>query len=156
MMIDNKMLSYTQFKQISALGEQASTEEKIQARNIAMVISSGSTKFCNQRSIELSYGLNQFFKKDDLKDLFNAVKRCGCCARHNSKKPIAIDSNELTPMFIYTQSTCRCACRHSARIFKRGYDYVPTVVVSDDETISDISDSDNDTVPANSESEDEI
>jgi MinD superfamily P-loop ATPase len=59
---------------------------------------------------------------DILEKLFNQCVRCNCCTRHCNKRPIYIDSSELTFTENY-DDTCHCKCRQVSRQIVKAYDY---------------------------------
>jgi hypothetical protein len=143
------MFSYTQFMEVASLGESATFAQKVKARDSSISILKEISMHSKHINIPLEEGLTLVFAKEELTNLFNAVNRCKCCPRHMSKKPVAIDSDEETPTQQDQGSGCKCGCRHSARFFKRGFD----LLEMDSETVSAVSDSDDETIPYSSSDE---
>lgn len=56
--------------------------------------------------------------EDFLVDKFHIVKDCGCCSRHQLRKPTDITDDAHTTYVsnIVHEHKCKCNCRHNARI----------------------------------------
>ncbi len=58
--------------------------------------------------------------KEQLTRYFWAIRRCECCSRHLMARPVAIDSEILTPSSPRPRN-CDCLCRHNLRWLKLAY-----------------------------------
>lgn len=64
--------------------------------------------------------LDGCIEEDCLLDMFQIVKDCDCCSRHQIRKPVEITDDTHTTYVSNMESEhvykCKCTCRHNARI----------------------------------------
>ncbi len=92
------------------------------------------------------------YPKEHLRALFWSLKNCSCCWRHSHHKPIEIDSWENESMLdiatveMVSRRNCFCHCRMSKRMIRKAFFDCADMPELEEQ----------DTQPADSESEEEV
>lgn len=136
-------MNYERLVNIMSQEKNLTMEQRILIKDYAINVCQNYSRYACPRGIHVVQLMNYMIHPEKLRILFNSTKLCKCCERHMSNSPCDINSSEITPLNITFHKNCDCACRHSARIYKRAYDFMEEPLqYSDDDTISANSDTD--------------
>ena len=64
--------------------------------------------------------MSKYMEKNDMARYFWAISKCNCCERHMMARPVAVDSDEITPSSPRPHG-CECLCRNHMRWLNRAY-----------------------------------